>query len=475
MPFFWLVTIFITSLLAALYSQQYLLALLPFCMLLLYAGWKFPSILFLFLLASIPFSFEFNFTPGLGTDIPDEGLMILISFLFTAWWVYRPSAIERNTLFHPLLVLLYIHLVWITLTVILSSDRLLSLKFLLAKGWYMGAFVLAPLILFREKKWIARSALVLASAMFVVTVISLFRHYGNGFSFTAVNESVSPFFRNHVNYSAMLVCILPVMLAFYLLANNSTAKNLVIVVISVMLIGLFFSYARGAWLAFAGGLAAWWLIRRKLLVIAYCIMVVVITSIGIWLQSSQRYLDYAHDYRTTVFHEDFSQHLVATYKLKDVSTAERFYRWVAGVRMVNDEPLTGFGPNTFYNNYKPYTIPAYKTWVSDNPEHSTVHNYFLLLMIEQGLPGLFFFLMLLGGILYYAQRLYHKLKDPFYSTCALAAGMIVVMISIVNFLSDLIETDKVGSLFFLCFSVLIMIDRNHFEKSDPAPHIKRVT
>ena len=96
-------------------------------------------------------------------------------------------------------------------------------------------------------------------------------------------------------------------------------------------------------------------------------------------------------------------------------------------------------------------------------------------MIEQGLPGLFFFLMLLGGILYYAQRLYHKLKDPFYSTCALAAGMIVVMISIVNFLSDLIETDKVGSLFFLCFSVLIMIDRNHFEKSDPAPHIKRVT
>jgi O-antigen ligase len=474
-PFYWLLSIFIASLLVSVYSQQYFLALLPFCIILFYTGWKFPAIMFLFLLASIPFSFEFNFTPSLGTDIPDEGLMILVSFLFIAWLIYRPTAIDKESLSHPLLVLLYIHLAWITLTVLLSSDRLLSLKFLLAKGWYLGAFVLAPIVLFREKKWIVRSALVLATAMFAVAVITIFRHYGHGFSFIAVNESVSPFFRNHVNYSAMLVCTLPVLLAFYLLAGNKTLQKLVMVVIAVMLIALFFSYARGAWLAFAGGLAAWWLTRRKLLVTAYCIMIVLVSAIAIWLQSNQRYLDYAHDYRTTVFHEDFSQHLVATYKLKDVSTAERFYRWVAGVRMVRDEPLTGFGPNTFYNNYKPYTIPAYKTWVSDNPEHSTVHNYFLLLLIEQGLPGLLIFLILVGGILYYAQRLYHQLKDPFYRISALAAGMIVVMISIVNFLSDLIETDKVGSLFFLCFSLLVMIDRNNRRISDSSPHIERVT
>jgi hypothetical protein len=36
----------------------------------------------------------------------------------------------------------------------------------------------------------------------------------------------------------------------------------------------------------------------------------------------------------------------------------------------------------------------------------------------------------------------------------------LMMILTVNFLSDLIETDKVGSLFFLCLATLIAIDRN---------------
>jgi O-antigen ligase len=122
--------------------------------------------------------------------------------------------------------------------------------------------------------------------------------------------------------------------------------------------------------------------------------------------------------------------------------------------------MTGYGPNTFYNNYRPYAIPAFKTYVSDNKEHSTVHNYFLLITIEQGIPGLIFFLLLIGAMIYYAQHLYHRVKDPFYKTIAITAGAILVMILTVNFLSDLVETDKVGSLFFLCFSMLIIADVN---------------
>jgi hypothetical protein len=35
-----------------------------------------------------------------------------------------------------------------------------------------------------------------------------------------------------------------------------------------------------------------------------------------------------------------------------------------------------------------------------------------------------------------------------------------MMILTVNFLSDLIETDKVGSLFFLCLATLVVADMN---------------
>ena len=148
----------------------------------------------------------------------------------------------------------------------------------------------------------------------------------------------------------------------------------------------------------------------------------------------------------------------ATYAGKDVSTAERFYRWVAGVRMVGDRPLTGFGPSSFYSSYRTYTIPAYKTWVSNNPERSTVHNYFLLTAAEQGLPGLIIFLLLFGGILFYAERIYHRSSDRWMKQVAAGIGVVAVMLGVVNFWSDLIETDKIGSLFFLIIALLVLLE-----------------
>src|SRR5262249_20812338 len=158
---------------------------------------------------------------------------------------------------------------------------------------------------------------------------------------------------------------------------------------------LFFSYARGAWLALVAGLFSYWLIRSGRLLIVFVAGVVLILGIVFSRKSKDRYLQYAHEYRSPNFDKDFEEHLAATYKLKDGSTAERFNRWIAGVRMVKDNWLTGYGPNTFYYNYKPYSIPAFKTWVSDNKDHSTVHNYFLLTLIEQGIPGLALLLLLI--------------------------------------------------------------------------------
>ncbi|MGN6399401.1 MAG: hypothetical protein ACTHMD_03040, partial [Flavisolibacter sp.] len=112
----------------------------------------------------------------------------------------------------------------------------------------------------------------------------------------------------------------------------------------------------------------------------------------------------------------------------------------------------------FYENYKSYAVPAFKTWVSKNEEHSTVHNYFLLLIIEQGFVGLLLFLLLLGSLFWYAQKIYHRTREQFWKTTIAAVSAILVMICTVNFLSDLIETDKVGSVFYLSVAVLIIAD-----------------
>lgn len=459
-PFYLLAGIFIASVAAAAITGHYLLAALPFGILFFYAGWQNRDSIFYLLLATLPFSIEYNFSPSLGTDIPDEFFMLLVSLLFLARWLYSPASVGKKMLQHPLSLLLLAGLSWMILTVCFSTHPSVSVKYLLAKSWYIGSFVLAPVMVFRDKPSIIKAGAILAGSMMLMVGVAVFRHGQTGFSFASVNEAVSPFFRNHVNYSAMLVCLLPLLIAFFRITKKRSARIALSAIILLALIALFFSYARGAWLALLAGVFAYWLLKKRLLLYTYIAAVILSIGLLFWIKANDRYLQYAHDYTTTIYHQDFATHFVSTYQLKDVSTAERFYRWIAGVRMIKDNWLTGYGPNTFYEHYKGYAVPAYKTWVSDNPEHSTVHNYFLLMAIEQGIPGLLFFLLLLGTMLYYAQRLYQRVTDLFYKTLSAVIGVMLTMIIVLNSLSDLIETDKIGSLFFLCFSLLIVIDIN---------------
>jgi O-antigen ligase len=442
---------------AAVLISLYWIAAIPFVFLFFYLGWQQWSFIFFLLIFSLPWSVEYNFNPTLGTDLPDEPLMLLTAGLFIAYWFYKPSDLS-SVWKHPLVVLLLLHFGWIIVTVIFSTDWLISLKFLLAKSWYLAAFAFTPILLFKKKKAIRIAAVVFIVSMLIVTAMAVYRHYKLGFTFANINKAVSPFFRNHVNYSAMLVCTVPVLIAIFQLHKKN--RFIIFLATGVVLAALFLSYARGAWLALVIGLASYWLIKKRKLLVVFIFATIFILVSLFWIKSNDRYLQYAHDFRTTIFHKNFEEHLVATYKLKDVSTAERFNRWIAGVRMVKDNWATGYGPNTFYYNYRPYAIPAFKTWVSDNAEHSTVHNYFLLTIIEQGVPGLLFFLLLVGAMLYYSEHLYKRIRDRFYKMTAMACGVMLMMIITVIFLSDLVETDKVGSLFFLCFATLVAIDLN---------------
>jgi len=471
--FFGLSLLFFALIGWAAFSGEYIFALLPFAGLFLLAGWQSMQLVFLLLLFSLPFSMEYQVQETLGTDLPDELLMWLVSALFFCYWLYKPRAISRQVWSHPLIVVLLLSIIWAMVCSLFSTQPLLSVKFLLAKGWYIGAFVIAPLILFRRKQMIRMAGWALSGAMIIVSVITLIRHGLYGYSFATINLALEPYFRNHVNYSAMLVCVIPIVAGYRSAVTSIPKKKITRVILILLLLALFLSYARGAWLALFAGIFVSWLIRKKRIVIAYVTLIMLVIAALFWMKADDRYLDFAHDYNTTIWHSNFREHLAATYYGKDVSTEERFYRWIAGLRMINDNWLTGYGPNSFYNNYKSYTIPAFKTWVSDNPEHSTVHNYFLLTAVEQGIPGLLLFILLAGCLLYYSQYLYHRISDDFYKRVTMTMGIIMGMFLTVNFLSDLIETDKIGSLFFLCLSMLVIVDLN--TRSNPASDVESVS
>jgi O-antigen ligase len=447
--------IFIVAAAVFAYTQQVWILLLPVIVLAAVVLLQHPDILFYLLLISIPWSVEYNFNPRLGTDLPDEPLMLLMALSIFIWFLYRGKI---NGRLHPVLLLIVLQLIWTVVTVLTSSEPLLSLKFLLAKCWYLLAFVAAPVFLFKNKDIIKRSAVLLLSSMMICMIVALIRHQHDHWTFEKVNDAVQPFFHNHVNYSALLVFMVPLLLAAFRLTASKKWKSCLFILMTITIIALYFSYARGAWLALVLAAFSYGLLRRRLLMPVFLLFIFLSGALVFWVSRDGRYLKFANDYQSTIFHKDFREHLIATYELKDVSTAERFYRWVAGIRMAADNRITGFGPTSFYRNYKSYTQPAFKTWVSRNEEQSTVHNYFLLVLIEQGWIGLLFLVALLSLLFYTAQVIYHRTGDLFWKVTVMAASAILVMECVVNFLSDMIETDKAGSVFYLCVAVIVTAD-----------------
>lgn len=414
--------------------------------------------LFWLLIIVLPLSTELNITPSLGIDLPDEFLLLLLTFLFIAKAVYTPSFLPIEILKNPLFLIVVLQLCWLIICTIFSSNILLSTKYVLAKVWFIIPFVIVPQIVLINKNRFKKLALCFLLPMLFVVVQCLFRHALTGFSFDGIKQTLSPFFRNHVNYSAMLVCLLAVLWCVKTLTpKTSSSQKYINIGLSIGLVALFFAYSRGAWVAFFAGAFAGFVIRKKLMAKAIVTTLFCLFLIIGWLSINNHYLRFAPNFEQTIYHDDLSDHLKSTTSFKDLSNAERFYRWVGGANMLTAKPITGFGPNTFYSNYKNYTVSQFKTYVSNNPEHSSVHNYFLLLALEQGVVGLLLFCVLVFGMLMQIQHLYHNLQDRFYKKVSIATGVIIVMILAINCTSDMIETDKIGSLFWLSLGIIIIL------------------
>ncbi|MBY0477283.1 MAG: O-antigen ligase family protein [Chitinophagaceae bacterium] len=446
----------VTLFISGIVLQQPLLLVIPFTILAVVVFSSNLRLLFFALLFAIPLSTEFAVTDSLSTDLPDEPMMLLLSASLIAVFLLKPSSFPVQIKKSSLFVLVLLQLIWVLVTVLFSYETALSIKYMLAKLWFLLAFVAGVLMFLKTKEDVVLASKMLIFSMLIPVVVSLVRHAGSGFSFESINDTLTPFFRNHVNYSALLVCLLPVLFVWYRF-TTSTVRKWVVVCMVLFLLALFFAYSRGAWLCLLSGAVTWLAIRKKFLLSLLLAAAIITVTALFWLIRDENYLKFAPDFNTTTQHTNFGEHIEATYTLKDMSTMERFYRWIAGMRMVNEELLKGYGPNTFSLHYKEYTVAAFKTWVSNNEEKSSVHNYFLLTAIEQGIPGFIILCILLLSMFRVALNGYHYFKDPFYKALSMLCGVVLSMVVTLNLLSDLIETDKIGSIFFIVLGLLIQM------------------
>jgi len=289
---------------------------------------------------------------------------------------------------------------------------------------------------------------------------SVLRHATLGFSFADQYKTLSPFMRNHVAYAGILAVFAPWLVYLtYSVSSGSWKRWFLYAVILFWVIAVYFSYTRAAYvsLVLATGtyLVVKWRLLRYGIAIALFGAVIGITS----LLHRNNYLEYAPNYETTVAHERFDNLIEATYKLEDISTMERAYRWVAGGNMVPYRPWFGWGPGNFVNFYKGFTVSSFTTYVSENPENSGIHSYFLMTLVEQGWPGLFILLVFLLSILLYGEWAYHQVRDPSCRATIMAALLSMVVIDAFLLINDMLETDKMGSFFFFNLATIIVMSR----------------
>lgn len=413
--------------------------------------------LYFLLFFTIPFSSNIRIGSN-SIDLPSEPLILLLTGISLIYFLANYHKISFKFITHPISLLLMMHLGWTFITTLTSEQFSFSAKFFAAKIWYIIPFYFLPAKILYQDKSYKRWIFVGLVAIFITLIYVMFRHYTLGFTFEEINWALGPFYPNHVIYASLLTLFLPYIwesLAFF--KRKSLIWWIIIGTIFLFIVAIKLSFTRAAYISVFALVGAYWMIRFNFLKYAL-IAGVIISAIGVrWIVQDNHYLDYAPDYERTISNKEFGDLVDATYKLEDISVMERVYRWVAAFRMASDHPYMGFGPGNFYSFYKPYTLRLFKTYVSDNPEHSGVHCYFLMTTVEQGFLGLFFFVAFMLGVIVVAEKAYHLEQDPVFKRRIMANVLTFLAICSFLIINDMIEVDKIGSFFFISAAMIVRL------------------
>lgn len=445
------------SVLAAIYFETPLPFLLPVALAFTFQVLVDYEKIYLLLFISIPISTEVFITDHLATDLPTEPLIVGLMLIYFFVVLTNPLVIKMKYIKHPISSLIIAHFAWITLTTFTSSAMGFSFKFLLAKLWYIITFFYFTGHIVRDQKKIDLILWLIAIPLTIATTKVIIHHASLEFGFKMINTACPPFFRNHVNYAAILSVFLPFLFYLRKWAESPLSRRVAEISLFVIIFGIMTAYTRAAYVALAIAPAAYWVIRLGLVKLAAIIVTIGAVGLLSFLIAENKFMELVPTDQT-VAHTELADIVSSTSELKDVSTMERYYRWIAGAQMISEKPILGFGPGNFYHFYKHYTLNRFSTYVSDNPEKSGIHNYYLMTALEQGLIGLIIFLALIYTTIIYGEHVYHNSTNRKRQDIVMATILSTIIIDAFLLMNDMIETDKVGSFFFFNMAIIVIID-----------------
>ncbi len=445
-----------------IYFEQFWFFLLPFAIFVIWAAFFRLDKLLLFITFFVPLSLNLEDLEigGLGFYFPTEPLLFGVFILFI-FKLLSGKSVEKKIYFHPVSVVIYVYLIWMFVTSITSEYPVVSLKFLIAKLWYIAPIYFLMSEVFKDKKNIRYFFLAYLIPLSGVVIYTIIRHASYAFGKQAGHWVMEPFFKDHTSYGAVLALFFPVVLGLMLQKRTSNLFRLGYFVLFVIITaGLVFSLTRAAWLSvvIAGVVFILMQFRVKLKTL---LMSTILMGSFLWMAQDQLIMMLSSNDQDSS--ANLTKHVESMTNIStDASNLERLNRWNCAIAMFEDRPWVGWGPGTYQFVYAPYQRSSDLTIIStNNADGGNAHSDYLGPLSEQGIFGPFIYLALILSVSTLAFRLYYTLRDK-----ELRMYVIVVYLGLFTYfihgiLNNYLDTDKLSVPFWGFISILVTIDLYH--------------
>jgi O-antigen ligase len=440
------------------YKEIYFGILIPIaCIMLILYIFSLEKILLLAVFAT-PLAIDIgDYDLGVSISVPSEPLLIGVLFFFILK-ILLEGGIERRIVMHPVTIAVIFNLGWLLITSITSDIPVVSFKFLLSRLWFIIPIYFGGLMMFRVKTNIRLFIWAYVSALIVVIFYTTYVHMGYGFSEKAGHWVMDPFYNDHTAYGVILALFLPVMIG--LSVDKAVSRNqriFAIVSVIILLIALYLSYSRAAWVSV--GFAVGVLVLVKLRIKFRWILMTVAGVLAIFFTFKFEILDKLEKNKQDAS-ANFIEHIQSISNISsDASNLERINRWQAALRMFNERPLVGWGPGTYQFEYAPFQRSKEKTIISTNlGDLGNAHSEYIGPLAESGLPGLLSVLFIMITVIYTGLNVYKKAASPQSRLLALSATLGLITYFVHGIMNNFLNTDKASVPFWGLVAIIVALD-----------------
>lgn len=434
---------------------------------------------FLFMVFLIPFAQNQKILESeITLLIPSEPLEAIITMAFCIK-LLMGYKISLSILRHPLFLVMLCYILFQYISLVNSTMLMVSIKTMVLKSCYfITFFVLCADLYFRKLLDHIQVLKTYLFALLIIGVIIFIKHLDYGLSKDISGSVTEPFYADHTIYSACLAFIIPLPLVYFLNAKplqiNFYQKFWIGISVVVLATFFFFTYCRAGWLSL--------LLATIVAVFVYLgmqfrgLILLILTSVLTMLYFQTAIVDSLKQNKADSNAKNASleqQTKSVTNITSDQSNAERLNRWSCAWRMFLDKPFWGYGPGTYQFEYLSYQKKSEMTRISVTSAYNikkgkggTAHSEYLLLLSESGIFNLFFYLLSIVLILYYALKVI--VETTFIKV---KAKILVVFLGLCTyflhaFFNNFLDTDKAALLYYTGIAAIMIeaIELNRVKK-----------